>query len=73
MEIHGKEFSTHDGGNIVYYNNILIKSLSNPKINEFYSTEQLEGAIRSNPDFCGCKYHKMMYGHCKQSVFKKNV
>lgn len=65
MEIHGKELSSHDNGNIIYYDNILIKSISSPKLNEYTNIDYWKNYITLNPDFCGCKYHEMMKGHCK--------
>lgn len=66
MEIHGKELESHDNGSIIYYDNILIKSVTNPKINEYSTFDDLAKYIEENPDFCGCQYHPMMKGHCKQ-------
>lgn len=66
MEINGKELSSHDGGNIIYYDHILIKSLNNPELNQFSTLEYWVKYLTNNPDFCGCKYHSMMKGHCQK-------
>jgi len=65
MLINGKELSSHDNGNIIYYDHILIKSVSHPKLNEYSTFEQWVEHINNNPEFCGCKYHSIMKGHCK--------
>jgi|GEM_PF-4317917 len=68
MKIHGKELSSHDNGKIIYYDNVLIKSISSPELNPHSTFYQWAEYIKAHPDFCGCKYHDMMKGHCSQSL-----
>jgi len=65
MKINGKELSSHDGGNTIYYDHILIKSFSNPKLNVYSTWDEWVKYLTDNPDFCGCKYHEILKGHCK--------
>lgn len=65
MTINGKELSSHDNGAIIYYDHILIKSATNPKLNEWSTFDEWVKYLTNNPDFCGCQYHEMMKGHCK--------
>lgn len=64
MIIHGKELEEHDFGRIIYYDNILIKSV-NQKLNELTTFEGWANYIKNNPGFCGCQYHEFLKRHCK--------
>lgn len=54
MKIHGRILEQHDYGNIIYYDNILIRSKSQ-KLNEWSTFESWAEYIEANPNFCGCK------------------